>query len=300
MKKNVFRLVVCGAATLALLSGCSTVPRSYYSSDAAGKAGNSMDSSTVNSSVIYASRTDATYFDSFKMNSEMADYSYTYKAGGSVKNKDQAMEVYNSVEKFIEDKDAYVENLSNSFRVDENNDNTKYSATGVVKFTVQAKEEDVQSIVDLLNSYCDTNGFMVSVYNQSIKNYDNYDIVDENDDNKGKNVVTRDELLKILSYSDISVEIDYHIDRPFYEKIGIGIKNVFTAVFGQLQDVIINIIEVALSVLVLVYIVIGATHIYTKAMYKRRLKHPEWYPAKEVKIVNNDEVKKIEDKKGEE
>ena len=30
------------------------------------------------------------------------------------------------------------------------------------------------------------------------------------------------------------------------------------------------------------------------------LKHPEWYPAKEVKIVNNDEVKKIEDKKGEE
>lgn len=298
MKKNIFKLLVCGTAILAMLTGCGSSFK-YSSSSMAMDAGNSMDSATVNSSTFYTSNTDAAYFDSLKMNSDMADYSYTYEATGPVKSKEEALEVYKSVEKYIEDKDAYIENLNNSFRVDENNNDTNYSASGVVRFTVQVKEEDVEGVIDLLNKYCDDNGLRVSVYNQSVKNYDKYEIVDT-DEVKGKSVITRDELLKCLSYSDISVRISYHIDRPFYEKIGIGIKNIFTSIFDIYEDLIISIIGVVVVAFVIVYVVIAGTGMYTKALYKRRLKHPEWYPAKEVKIVNNDEVKKIEDKKGEE
>lgn len=294
MKRNLLKGVFCGLAVITLLSGCGSKGSSSYSDS----SGNYSDKSFVNSSTVYTGAEDAGYFSTVKLSGSFTDYSYTYEANGSVDTKETVLDFYNSIEEYIADKNAYIENINNSFRMDDDNSNPSYSATGTLRFTVQVEEKEVENIVNLMNQYCEAHNFKVSVYNQTAKNYENFEIVESSDEVNAKDYLTQDQLKKILSYSDISVKISYHIDRPLHQKIGIGIKNIVLDILEQYDEIIYMILMILMISFTIVFVLIVGSGIFTKALYKRRLKHPEWYPAKEVKIVNRDgnaAVEKVEE-----
>ena len=253
---------------------------------------------TVNSDYSYGIIADdySMDYDSTYVDSSYADYSYTVQASGeSSKSKKDILKDYEDIQAFVKDNGGYIENVNNNYYVyDKGSDRYYYSsgnhkASGTLSFTIQIDKEYVDEVLEKLDTLCSKNNLTVTTYTQRITNYEGKKVTNNKYDYYyDYDTITKDELEKRLKYADISVKLNYYKEFNFFEKAAMGIGNAFRQFFDTFGELI----QIVLVLLVIAYVLFFNVCIwykmFRKMMYKHQKKHPDYYKAKKVELVNDD------------
>lgn len=286
------RIIAAGLLLVTTLSlvGCG-------SSHSAGITSKSLNSTTNEASYILGDSYSADYsmdYSSTYIDSSYADYSYSlYANGESSKSKDEMLKDYEDIQAFVKEKDGYIENVNNSYNIYDKDDRRYYSSSdykisGTLSFTIQIDKDCVDETIQKLDQICKDNNLVVTVYNQRITNYEGKKIVDGYDDDwYDYDTISKEDLEKRLKYADINVQLNYHKSFNFFEKLFMNIGDAlmeFWDSFGELVQVIIIILII---LHVCFFNVCLWYKMFRKMMYKHKIKHPEFYEPKQVKLVEN-------------
>lgn len=292
MKKKFFLILTAAMMTASLLTGCgSSYPGKGIDSFATAES--------YTADAYYDNGVDYSKYDKFlTADGELVDYSYDFSASGNVEEKATALKIYEDIEDYLSDRDGYLENVNNTFNYfDDSYYSGYYSrrmidyiAYGNLSFTVQIENENADDIVDMLETFCNDNGFVITTMNQYITNYESYEVVDEYDDDYGYYYpeIREKDLEKNLKYTDIQVNISYGIERGFLSKAGLKISSIFQDIFDQFEELIYVVISMFVVSFIIIFSVNIGIGIIKKSSYKRRKKHPEWYQPKEIVLHSAD------------
>ncbi len=296
MKKH----LTTGLVILCLLSltACGSSSRSYSDNGTGFEISNSAPAKSM---VSYSEDADVYVtggdYSSTTINSDYADYSYNFIAGGNTKkSKSEMLDDYEYIQDFVNERNGFIENVYNNYQYYDIEDsyygsNATYISRGSLSFTIEIANEDVMDVLAELEKICIDNKFTVTNYTQTIQNYQNFRIVDEySDEVYYGETITQDELDRRLNYADISVSLSYNNPRPkvtvFFLRLKAAIRDFWDA-FGEIVQVILIIILVLLAVFAEL---IWFYKMFRKMMYKHRQKHPEYYAPKGIYIVSQQNI----------
>jgi hypothetical protein len=310
MKKR--KLLLIPILTLALLTGCGdsyheapsmdsesvNIPASSSKSilvadDASGIAPSAADSSSGSTGGDYSSTT---------ISGDFADYSYNFSASGKTKKtKQEMLDYYESLQKLVDENGGYIENINNKYSgnvIDPRDkyitdSEIEYSATGSLSFTVEIPNDNIPLITASLEQFCRDNNFVVTAYNQTIMNYQGYQIVGSYDqDSYGSgNVITRQELDKTLKYASLRVNLNYYNPRPFITRMGLGLKQFWYDFTDGMGEAMMFFLAVAIGLILLFIEAIVFYKIWKRMIYRHRAKKPQYYPAKHIYVDNEKDNK---------
>ena len=275
-----------------LLTSCG---QSYSDRSSKSMTSNSFDAAYEMSDESYSTGGD---YSSTYISGDKADYSYSFSADGDTKkSKEEMLKYYEEIQDFVDSKDGYIENVYNDYseniiRDSYISDNAKnYKAQGYLSFTVEIDNEYIPEVLEKLEQICKDNKFVVTQYTQTIYNYKGYKIVDETEDPYyyGEEI-TEEELARRLKYASLSVRINYYTPRSSAAKFGYSIKQFFSNAGEILVSVISIFIMIAIGLIILYVESIIFYKKFKKMIFKHKNKHPEYYDAKKIEIVNEEKI----------
>lgn len=280
-KFKIFGLII---ATSIILSGCSSLgigANNYY--DAAPAMNVSESSSKA---VVTGGDYSSTY-----INGDSVDYSYCFNASGkSNKSKSEMLKDYEYMQSFVEEKNGLMENVYNDYRYFDINsdyissDAKKYISNGFLSYTIQIENEYVPEILEELEKICKNNNFTVTQYTQQIQNYELYTIVNDYDDENYYDTITQEELDKRLKYASIDVRFDYKMPRSGIETFILNVKDIWHSFLDAFGELISFVIYILIIITVLFEAIKFFYKRFKKMQYKYRIKHPEFYPPKDINV----------------
>lgn len=260
-----------------------------YDSKTAGL--NSMSDYVTESADYYYDGSD---YSNTNISGDLVDYSYSVGAEGILEEKSAALSFYESVQKYVDENDGYIEDVNNTYYGNEivddyyiSKSDVKYKASGRVSFVVQIDNSKVEDIVGMFDDFCKKYGFAVVDYNQYVRNYENANVVDEYSEWYRYDEITEKDLQKRIKYSDISVNIDYSIKRSPSDAFMVGIKRFWIGISEAMENVVIPLLTIVCSAFVVLFIcVLPVRKLYIKSMYKYYVKYPEYNTIKKISICN--------------
>ena len=224
-------------------------------------------------------------YSSTNIDSDKADYSYTFRASGETKrSKSEILSDYETLQKSIQEKDGYVSNCNNSYNYYNDSSDTRYGdgienvSYGCVQFSAEVPNDQVPSLLEELEALCKDYKFTVNTYRQNIVNYEKYEIVDhESDDDYWHERITEDELNRRLQYATVDVSLNYYTKRPAITTLCYRVRNAFLDVYEGMQDYIQILIIVLIFGVVTSLVVNWRYRRFKRMQYKFRQKHPEYF-----------------------
>jgi len=272
---------------------------------------NSGVSGWSDSASAYSWDTDG--YSSANIQSDYADYSYKFSTNGELnknKTKEDIMNYYDELQTLVQNNGGYISNVYNSYSEnvidpeEEYYSDTEiaYKSYGTLSFTIQVDNEHIDEIVESLNTFSKEFGLQVTDYTQNITNYEIYSISDETKDYNEE--ITQEELDKRLKYADLKVNIRYYRSRSSISAFGLRMKYIAGIILRVLITVICIAVLIGIFATIIVLWLNALKVQQLKDEYKRRVKHPEYYPAKKIELVNtkvelvasNEAIKEIENK----
>ena len=297
MKKK--SLLILPLLAVTLLAGCGD--SGYYESPAMSS---SSDSASPKGILVADDSSYATggNYSGTTMSGDYADYSYSFAANGEThKTKEDMLDYYESLQKLVNESGGYIENINNRYNgyviaADDryiSDTEVQYEATGSLSFTIQIPNEQIPLITDNLENFCVENRFVVTTYNQKITNYEGYEIVNSYDQDKysDSQVITKKELETKLKYASLSVDINYRIRRPGFDRFVLGVKKNWNNFINGVGEVVLAFLVVAVGVIVFFVEAIIFYKLWKKMIFKHRMKRPEYYPARHVVLDNSPEAR---------
>ena len=243
MRKKLGCLALLGVLTISMLTGCSSSSSSKGLGDAITNSSEASFMLDDDYSMDYSS----TYIDS-----NYADYSYTFYAGGEhKKSKNEMLKDYEDIQAFVKDRDGYIENVNNSYNVydkDRRYYSDSHKTSGRLSFTIQVDKDHVDEVINKLDEICKKNNLEVTTYTQRITNYEGKKIVDYDPDYYDYNTISKTELEQRLEYADINVQLSYYTDFNAFEKFFMGVGNAFREfwdAFGEIVQIILVLLFIA-------------------------------------------------------
>ena len=236
-------------------------------------------------------------YSSTSINGDQADYSYSFSAEGDTdKDKSAMLQDYEAVQNLVNDKGGYIESVNNSYEyyTDDNlryNEYArKYKANGYLSFTIQVDNSDVAEVIDYLEQLCKTNRFTVTSYTQRIQNYQSWKVVDDYDENQRGRVISKEDLERRLQYADVAVTLSYNIPRNKLAYAGYSIKASFEELWDNIKGVVNVMLALAAGLCILFAEAILFYKGFVRMVWKHREKRPQYYPPKEIRVVQNGKV----------
>lgn len=254
---------------------------------------------------------DGDGYSSANIQSDYADYSYRFYTNGELnknKTKEDIMNYYDELQTLVQNNGGYISNVNNSYSenvIDPKENNYSdaeiaYKSYGTLSFTIQIDNEYIDEIVESLDNFSKEFGLQVTDFTQTITNYEVYSISDETKDYYEE--ITQEELDKRLKYADLKVNIGYYRARSSISAFGLRTK--------YIVDIVLRIFMTIVSIAILIGIFATILSFWFNALkaqqlkeeYNRRVKHPEYYPANKIELVNtkvelvasNEAIKEIE------
>ncbi len=276
--------------TSVFLSGCGGSSVGNYIEDSVGM------SPVTNKNIGYY-ESSGTDYGNTTITGDRSDYSYIFSANGTTKKTKQDMlNDYENIQNIADSNGGHIENVYNSYEVFESkeknyisNSEIKYKAHGCLQFTVEINNENVPTILEYLENICAENKFIVTNYTQEISNYKEYKVVNEYEDEyTEENIITEEELDSRLKYADISVRLDYYIPRTGISKLGLRIKQTWKDFWDGIGEIIKVFLALAVGLMIPFIQSIFFYKTFKKIIYKYKLKHPEYYEAKDINIIKQD------------
>lgn len=287
-----------------ILAGCLTACGRSNSYDYESDYGyNGIQGSAVTDSVSNSYYKDESFstggdYSNTLVNGEFVDYSYYFSASGELKKEDEKQDVldyYEGLETLVNDNGGFIENLNNDYMgyaIDKAtaylSENEKaYKASGYISFTVEIPNEKIDLVTESLENFCKDNKFNVTRYTQNITNYELYD-KDGEETNDWDNVITKEELEKRLKYARVDVSLSYYLPRSGISAVSIRFTSAIHEFWDSLSEAVTAFFAVAVGLIVLYLEAIAFYKGFKKAIYKHRLKKPEYYAPKPVILVDKD------------
>lgn len=298
MKK---RLLVLSLLAVTLLAGCGKSDfyetPSMSSDSVSAPAGSSNGLYVVNDTSVTGGNYSGT-----TISGDFADYSYSFAANGETqKTKQDMLDYYESLQKLVNQNDGHVDHVNNRYNgyVITPDDSylsdaeVQYEAMGTLSFTIEIPNDKISLVTDSLESFCRENNFVVTTYNQNITNYQGYQIVSSYDQDKYSEgtVITESELKTKLKYASISVNINYRIRRPGFDRFVLGIRQKWSEFAEGMGAVLMAFLVVAFGVIIFFVEAVIFYKTWIKMVYKHKQKRPEYYPAKHVVLDNSPETR---------
>ena len=292
MKKKLTIGLLC-MSIIAGLTGCgSSESFSGYKGYDSVSQSYSNDAGFYTDSEGYSGNMDYT---GTNISGDLVDYSYTLGSRGYVKEKETALNFYEDVQTFVNDNGGYIDNVNNTFRTNDldedyfyySGDFIKNSAEGCVSFNVQIEEQYVEDVINMFDEFCKENDFSVTQFNQYATNYKSYDVVDEYDDDGWYHgdKITQEDLDKQLAYTSIDISMNYSIKRSAGETFGLRVRSLFHEFMDKCGDIIgILIWMIVFAFVIMFVIILPSVKIFKKSMFKFNKKHPEYNVPKKIMI----------------
>lgn len=263
---------------------------SYMTSDSINSFGGSSYSSD------YYDYSSGTY-----ISGSYADYSYNFSAEGKTKKTQQHMlDYYEELQELVIESGGYMDTVNNNYnRYEIDPTSTYYTrmektyiATGRLRFNIQIPNESVETVLNSLKDFCDAEGFTITGYSQYIKNYENYEVVDDDYDiewYERDEKITESELAYRLKYASFSVDIYYYTLRGGFEKFWLGLKESWHEFWDGVGSIIVGCLGVGVGLLVFFFEGIIFYRVSKRVAYNNRKRHPQYYPPKEIQITREEE-----------
>lgn len=302
MKKKLAIGLLC-MSIIAGLTGCgSSESLSGYKGYDSVSQSYSNDAGFYTDSEGYSSNMDYT---GTNISGDLVDYSYTLGSRGYVKEKETALNFYEDVQSFVDDNGGYIDNVNNTFRTNDldedyfyySGDFIKNSAEGCVSFNVQIEEQYVEDVIDMFDDFCKENDFSVTQFNQYATNYKSYDVVDEYDDDGWYHgdKITQEDLDKQLAYTTIDISMNYSIKRSAGETFRLKVGSLWHGFLDECGDFVGMLIWMIVFAFVIMFVIIlPAVKIFKKSMFKFNKKHPEYNVPKKIMIDNTNDNTSVE------
>ena len=297
MKKKLTIGLLC-MSIIAGLTGCgSSEPFSGY------KGYDSVSQSYSNDAGFYTDSegySDNMNYTGTNISGDLVDYSYTLGSRGYVKEKETALNFYEDVQAFVDDNGGYIDNVNNTFRTNDldedyfyySGDFIKNSAEGCVSFNVQIEEQYVEDVINMFDEFCKENDFSVTQFNQYADNYKSYDVVEEYDDDDWYHgdKITQADLDKQLAYTSIDISMNYSIKRSAGETFRLKVGSLWHDFLDECGDFVGMLIWMIVFAFVIMFVIIlPSVKIFKKSMFKFNKKHPEYNVPKKVVIDNTND-----------
>ena len=298
MKKKLTIGLLC-MSIIAGLTGCGSSEsfNGYKGYDSVSQS-YSNDAGFYTDSEGYSSNMDYT---GTNISGDLVDYSYTLGSRGYVKKKETALNFYEDVQTFVDDNGGYIDNVNNTFRTNDfdedyfyySGDFIKNSAEGCVSFNVQIEEQYVEDVINMFDEFCKENDFSVTQFNQYADNYKSYDVVDEYDDDGWYHgdKITQEDLDKQLAYTTIDISMNYSIKRSAGETFRLKVGSLWHDFLDECGDVVgILVWMIVFAFVIMFVIILPSVKIFKKSMFKFDKKHPEYNVPKKIVIddIEND------------
>lgn len=232
------------------------------------------------------------------LDGENVDYGYEFRATGATtyKKKDKLVAYFDELQDLVVENDGYVDSYSNDY--DDysllnyfdyiSSYEMQYKFYGTMNMQIEVPNENIDTVIDSLNEFCDKNGFTITEYSQSAVNYDRYRIIDEETYDEDSyyyddsDRISQEEMERRVKYADLSVSLTYYQRRTGIEKQFIQTV-VFFEEWREGLTTLINVIIITAIVLFIAGLIISTNiSIHRKRQYKLRKKHPEYFQPKEV------------------
>ena len=295
MKKKLSMVLLL--ALIMMIAGCGS---SGFNGDGVKDTGMEINGFTDRSTDNVESYVTGGDYSSTYIDSNKADYSYAFKAGGdSKKTKSQMLEDYEYIQDFVTEKGGLIENVYNDYQYYDTKTDfvyetaKRYVSTGYLSYTIEIDNKYVQNVVDELEKMCKDNKFTVYQYTQKITNYELHSVVDSYDDdpNTTRDTITKEDLEQRLKYADITVRFDYNMPRGTIGKVGLSIKSAWNGFWNNAGNIIQGVIVIMIALFAVFGELILFYKMFRKMQYKHRKTKPQYYSPKEVKIVSESSIK---------
>lgn len=302
MKKKLTIGLLC-MSIIAGLTGCgSSESFSGYKGYDSVSQSYSNDAGFYTDSEGYSDNIDYT---GTNISGDLVDYSYTLGSRGYVKEKETALNFYEDVQAFVDDNGGYIDNVNNTFRTNDfdedyfyySGDFIKNSAEGCVGFNVQIEEQYVEDVINMFDEFCKENDFSVTQFNQYADNYKSYDVIDKYDDDDWYHgdKITQADLDKQLAYTSIDISMNYSIKRSAGETFKLKVESLWHDFLDECGDFVGMLIWMIVFAFVIMFVIIlPSVKIFKKSMFKFNKKHPEYNVPKKIVIDNTNDNTSVE------
>ena len=286
------KVLVSLVAVVTLLTACGGSSGGSYSND--GFYSNGFTSGVASDGYYESSWNSGTY-----INGENVDYNYTFSAEGTTrKTREYMLGKFEEFQDLVNENGGYisdVRNWYNSYVIEPDDTYISeyqrcYVATGQLRFTAEINNENIPVVVDYLEEFCKSDNFTVTAYNQTIKNYDGYTVVNDKDDIDWwdyDHKITDEELQYRTRYAELYVTIDYYIPRNIFAKTFYGLRGAFMEFWDASGTIISAFAAIGVGFIVWFCFAVVFYKRWKKIVHLHKKKHPEYYDAKKVIIIDD-------------
>lgn len=244
------------------------------------------------------------YTSSTYINSDNADYNYTFSATGETKKtKNDMLSFYESVQDLVNENDGYIESVDNNYTYYTIDDDVKYISdsekcykySGNLRFVVQIPNANMPLILDTLESFCNENSFNITAYNQRIQNYEGYVVVNDYVDidwDERDYKINEGDLEHRLKYAELSVAINYRAPRNPIVKFWLGFESMWLEFWDNIGEVVVVFLALGVGFAIIFFEWILLYKAYRRMIYKHRMKKPQYYQPKEISLITKNQEEK--------